>query len=147
MTRTYATAADYQEYTGQTPPADIDSMLAKAGRFLESNVFRLCWYLADQDTGMPTDQVVLDAFRDATCAQAQWWEELGDSIGATGAGWGEVRIGTVLLNRSVTAVGQEASPARQIAAEVWDVLQSSDLTPDRFRIGEVWTWGWAADRW
>jgi hypothetical protein len=34
-------------------------------------------------------------------------------------------------------VAASASPARQIAEEVWDVLRSPDLTPDVLTIGLV----------
>jgi hypothetical protein len=103
---------------------------------LDSAVFRLCWFTADGD-GLPTDPLVLAAFRDAVCAQAAWWGELGDSTGAQVAGWGEVRIGSVLMRRPDSQTGVADSPARQIAPEVWDVLRSPDLTPDRLWIGAV----------
>lgn len=136
MPRIYATAADMAAYTGAAAPTDADALLAKASRFLDSSVFRLCWYQADGD-GLPTDQLVAQAFTDAVCAQAAWWDELGDSTGATAAGWGNVGIGSVQLGRSVTAVKAEDSPARQLAPEVIDVLQQPDLTPDRLTIGLV----------
>jgi hypothetical protein len=123
-------------YTGTTAPADADALLAKASRMLDSSVFRLCWYQADSD-GLPTNALVTAAFRDAVCAQAAWWDELGDSTGAMGAGWGSVQIGSVNLSRSVTNVAASASPARQVAEEVWDVLRSPDLTPDVLTIGLV----------
>jgi hypothetical protein len=136
MPRIYATADDMAAYTGTTAPANADALLAKASRFLDSSVFRLCWYQADGD-GLPTNALVVAAFRDAVCAQAAWWDELGDSTGAMGAGWGSVQIGSVNLSRSVTNVAASASPARQIAEEVWDVLRSPDLTPDVLTIGLV----------
>lgn len=138
MPRIYATADDLAAYTGSSAPADADALLAKASRFMDSSVFRFCWFQSDGD-GIPTDQLVSDAFRDAVCAQAAWWDALGDSTGAAGAGWGNVAIGSVSLGRSVTNVAAEASPARQIAPEVWDVLLAPDLTPDRLTIGLVIT--------
>lgn len=142
--RIYATAADLATYTGTAAPDNADALLAKASRMLDSAVFRLCWYVADQTTGMPTDSLVIDACRDATCAQVGWWLALGDSSGALGAGYGSVSIGSVSLSRSgrdgVVAPDGTDSPARQVAPEVWDVLGSPDLTPDKFRIGEVRTW-------
>lgn len=140
MARIYATAADLAAYTGATAPADADALLAKASRFLDAAVFRLCWYIPDPATGMPTDAVVIAALRDATCAQAAWWTQLGDSTGAMGAGWGQIRIGRVDMSRSLVATQAEDSPARQVAPEVWDVLGSPDLTPDVFRVGEIRTW-------
>lgn len=136
MTRVYATSTDLAAYTGSSAPADADALLAKASRMLDSAVFRLCWFQADGD-GLPTDDLVTAAFRDAVCAQAAWWDQLGDSTGAQTAGWGTVQIGSVMMSRSLTATAPTDSPARQIAPEVWDVLRSPDLTPDRLWIGAV----------
>ena len=137
MARTYATPAELAAYTGQAAPADAAQLLTRASQMLDAQVFRLCWYVADPTTGLPTDTLVAAAFRDATCAQVQWWEELGDPLGAVGAGWGSVHIGTAHLQRSVTAVSGADSPSRQPAPQVWDALTSPDLTPERFRIGSV----------
>lgn len=139
MSRIYATAADYQTFTGQTPPSGIDVLLAKASRMLEANVFRLCWYEADAD-GYPSNTTVRQAFREATCAQAEWFDELGDSTGAAAAGWGSVSLGSAQLSRSVTDVSGNASPAREIAPAVGDVLGSADLTLDIFVLGLVVQW-------
>src|SRR5690349_18938769 len=111
MPRIYATAADLAAYTGSAAPATADALLAQASRMLDAEVFRLCYYQADPGTGMPTAQAVADAFRDATCAQAQWWDALGDSLGAAGAGWGETRIGTVMMRRPDSAISGADSPA------------------------------------
>lgn len=134
MARTYATAADYTTYTGQAPPANVDIQLRDATRLLESEAFSLCYYTADTTTGMPSDTAVAAAFSDAVCAQVQWWAEVGDSIGAIGVGWAEVKIGSAMLNR-----GSGQSAARTVAPKAWDALKSLDLPPDKFRIMVV---GW-----
>ena len=142
MARIYATAADYTAFTGQDPaPSNVDALLAQASRFLDANVFRLCWFAAADDTGMPTDASVIQAFTDATCAQAQWWDALGDSIGTVGVGWSSVSIGSVTLSRGTKATPDTPADqaARQIAPAVWDVLASPDLTPFVFRLGLVVT--------
>lgn len=136
MARIYATSAEYEAYTGQTPPADIDQQLAAASRMLEAQVFRLCSYEVDED-GYPSNAVVLAAFSDAVCAQAEWFDELGDSTGASGVGWGTVRLGSAQMSRSVTATSGASSAAREIAPKALDALQGMDLTPDIFRLGAV----------
>ncbi|WP_369778837.1 hypothetical protein [Streptomyces sp. R33] len=136
MARIYATADQYETYTGATAPPDIDYRLARASQFLDAQVFRLCAYTVS-DAGLPTDTVVAAAFADAVCAQAQWGIEVGDITGAAGVGYGSVQIGSVTLSRSVTAVSGDDSPARQIAPAVWDALRAPDLTPDRIQIGAV----------
>lgn len=137
MARVYATAEQYETYTGAAAPLDIDARLARATRFLDAQVFRLCAYVADTVTGLPTDAVVAEAFASAVCAQAEWGVEVGDVTGAAGAGWGSVEIGSVKLSRSVTAVSGSDSPGRQVAPAVWDALSSPGLTPNRFRLGAV----------
>lgn len=139
MARVYATQAQFETYTGQTAPADIDARLAQASRFLDSQVFRICCYDVD-DTGLPSNEVVAAAFADAACAQVQWGIDVGDTTGAAGAGWGSVEIGTVKLSRSVTAVSGADAPGRQIAPAVWDALRSPDLTPEVFILGWVTSW-------
>ncbi len=139
MARTYATSADYQEYTGQAPPADIETLLAKASRMLEASVFRLCWYEVDAD-GLPSNPLVREAFANAVCAQVGWWEELGDSSGAAVAGWGSIKLGSASMSRPEGQTSGAASAAREIAPEVGDILGSSDLTPDIFRLGLVVAW-------
>ncbi len=136
MTRTYATASDYTAYSGQPATSDTDRLLTRASKFLDSHVLLACWYAADS-AGMPTDPVVQAAFRDAACAQVEWWVELGDSTGAAGAGWGTVEIGSAKLGRSVTAVSGADAPSRQVAPDAWSALRSPDLTPDRFLLGMV----------
>lgn len=138
MARIYATSAEYETYTGAVPaPAGIAKMLADASRMLDSKVFRLCWYEVDTVTGMPTNALVVEAFMEATCAQAEWGDEVGDTTGAAGVGYGNVKIGSVQLGRSVTAVSGDDSPGRQIAPKAWDSLRSPDLTPDIFMLGAV----------
>ncbi|MFF4369630.1 hypothetical protein [Streptomyces sp. NPDC001594] len=137
MARVYATAEQYEAFTGTAAPPDIDARLARAGRFLDAAVFRLCVYTASPTTGLPTDALVAAAFATAVCAQVEWGVEVGDVTGAAGAGWGSVEIGSVRLSRSVTAVSGADSPGRQVAPAVWDALRSPDLTPDRLRLGLV----------
>lgn len=139
MARIYATSADYQNVTGLTPPDDIDTLLADASRMLEANVFKICWYEVDED-GYPSNALVRQAFREAACVQARWFDDLGDSTGASAVGWGSVKLGSAQLSRSVTDVSGAASPAREVAPAVFDVLGSTDLTPDIFRLGSVVDW-------
>ena len=137
--RVYATVTDYEAYPGATSPAPsgTDVRLRQASRMLERLVLRYCCYTVDTTTGMPTNDVVIAAFRDAVCAQVVWWDQVGDPSGADAVGWGSVAIGSVQLSRSVTAVSGEDSPARQLAPEVWDALLDPALTPNIFRMGAV----------
>jgi hypothetical protein len=136
--RVYATVPEYETFTGVSPaPSTTAARLAKASRMLERLVLRYCWYDTDPNTGMPTHPLVVAAFRDAACAQVEWWGNVGEPSGADAVGWGSVAIGSVNLGRSVTSVSGEDAPARQLAPEAADALQSPDLTPDIFRMGAV----------
>lgn len=145
MARVYAGAADYQGYTGQTPPSDVEAKLARASTMLDSRVLRAYRYDVDT-TGMPTAAVVLAAFKDATCALVQWWVETGDELGQAGQ-YEEVRLGTMILKGPTSTAGG-TPPGRHIPATVWDILQGPDLTPDKFRAmvstggGSGTGWGW-----
>lgn len=136
MARIYATSADYQSYTGQTPPADIDARLGRSSRFMESRVFRLCWYEVDAE-GYPSNSVVKQAFADAVCAQVQWWEETGDELGTAGR-WGSVKIGSVSLSGPGSSSGSSGPVGgREVAEAALEVLRSPDLTADIFVLGLV----------
>ncbi|MGX1909002.1 hypothetical protein ACWIID_09085 [Streptomyces phaeochromogenes] len=134
MARNYATSADYQSYTGQTPPADIEARLARASRFLDSNVFRLCWFEADED-GYPANAIVAEAFAAAVCAQVQWWAETGDELGAGGQ-WDSVKLGSLALSRGSSGSGSSSS-GREIAETAMEALRSPDLTKEIFVLGLV----------
>ncbi|MFC8491782.1 hypothetical protein ACFUJU_13465 [Streptomyces sp. NPDC057235] len=125
--RVYATIGDLTAYLqADALPDNADQLLAEASRFLDAKVLRLCQYTVGAD-GMPTDTAVAEAISRAVCAQVRWWIEVGDHVGAAGAGWGGVSIGSVNLSRSVTAVTGADAAARQVAPQVADELSSPDL--------------------
>ncbi|HET6356093.1 hypothetical protein [Streptomyces sp.] len=137
MARIYATSAQYVTYTGQTAPTDIEALLTRASRFLDSAVLRLCRYEADSVTGMPTNTLVLEAFSAAVCAQVQWWEETGDELG-TASQWSSVSIGSVSLSGRSSSSGNSGSGGgRTVADAALEALRSPDLTPDVFQLGAV----------
>jgi hypothetical protein len=138
MSRVYAAASDYQTFTGQTPTADTPRLLQRASTMLEAELFRFAYYDADPVTGLPTNTAVANAFRDAVCAQVEWWAEVGDSIGIGGIGtYDQVHIGTVRLMTSKAVGNVTMSAARQVAPAAVDALQSLDMTPDVFRLSVV----------
>lgn len=90
----YATSAEYETYSGQTPPADIDRLLTDASDLLDTEVLFAAVYDVDTGTNLPTDADVAAAFRDAVCAQVQYWQEVGEEIDISGPIQG-VSIGSV----------------------------------------------------
>lgn len=137
MARVYATSAEYVTYTGQAAPADIDARLARASRFLDSRVFRLCWYEVVEETGLPSNTLVAEAFSAAVCAQVQWWAETGDELGAVGQ-WSSIGIGSVSLSRSGSSSGSgSSSSGRAVAEAALEALRTPDLTQNIFVLGLV----------
>ncbi|NUK07466.1 hypothetical protein HRW18_05440 [Streptomyces lunaelactis] len=139
MARIYATAADYETYTGHTPPAGIDASLAHASEHLDAEVFRLCWFEADGDD-YPSNTIVREAFRRATCAQVQWWDEIGDELG-TGGRWNSVKLGSAALSRSSgSSSGSGGSSQDPVVAErALRALRNPDLICDIFVLGMVFS--------
>ncbi|MFE2019885.1 hypothetical protein ACFW9O_17800 [Streptomyces sp. NPDC059499] len=138
MARVYATAAQYEETTGQTAPADIDARLRRASRFLDSRVFRLCRYDVAED-GMPSNEVVAEAFAAAVSAQVWAWDDSGDELGTAGQ-YTSVSIGSVSLSGGGAQSGA-SSGGRAVADTALEALRTPDLTPDVFVLGWVTSWG------
>jgi hypothetical protein len=137
--RPYATTTDLAQYLQAAPPLDSQHLLDGASRMLDARVLAYCRYDVD-DTGLPSDTAVAQAIGRAVCAQVAWWDEVGDSRGAAGAGYGSVSIGSVSLGRTTgtataSASGEDAA-ARQIAPQVWDELRAPALHGKLF-IGAV----------
>jgi hypothetical protein len=100
----YATATEYKKFLG-VEELDAATKEVNAGLRRASNevrgLTRTAIYDTDADTGMPTDEGVLEAFRDATCAFVAYWDETGDITGA-GAISGPVKILSVSLGGTAT---------------------------------------------
>ncbi|MGW3191596.1 hypothetical protein ACWDBT_27525 [Streptomyces ardesiacus] len=133
--RTYATTTDLANYLQAAAPLDVAHLLEGASRMLDTRVLAYCRYDVDEE-GMPSDPDVKAAIGRAVCAQVAWWDEVGDSTGAAGVGYGNVAIGSVNLGRSVTSVSGDDSAARQIAPQVADELRAPHLH-DKLVIGAL----------
>lgn len=94
--RKYATLEEYKAFAEQPPENDsvVEKRLTTAS-FEVDGLTRLTPYATDAE-GKPTDPLIVEAFRDATCAIVQHWEETGDPLG-TALTQGAVSIGSVSL--------------------------------------------------
>ncbi|HEY9476479.1 MAG TPA: hypothetical protein VIS06_21845 [Mycobacteriales bacterium] len=83
---------------GVTAPTGTEAtrLLTRASRRVDRLLLPAVYDV--DDTGAPTDPAVIEAVRDATCAQAAWWLETGDESGAAGQ-YQSVGIGSVNLTR------------------------------------------------
>lgn len=67
----YATSGQLATYLGTTAPADAVRLLARASELIADTTITAIY---DTDaSGVATDSNVLAAFRDATCAQVEYW--------------------------------------------------------------------------
>lgn len=64
----YATADDLAAWTGEDPPSNAQQLLRTASLAIR-DVTKTAFYATD-DTGLPTDPVIVQAFKDACCAHA-----------------------------------------------------------------------------
>jgi len=67
----YATSSELVTFTGAEMPADADRLLLRASELIDDYT-RTAIYDVDTDD-FPTDAAVVAAFRDATCAQVEFW--------------------------------------------------------------------------
>lgn len=123
----YATTADYQTWTGTTPPADIASRLSRASRRLDRLLVTAVYDVGDD--GAPTDTDVAEAFRDAVCAltQSLATAAANDDGHLTSVSAGSVSMTRDGPNRVLT--GDELPP------DAVDAL--SGLGPEVFRMGVI----------
>lgn len=131
----YATASDYQTWSGAAPPSNIDALLRSAsltiGRLIRTAVYQV-------DTGgLPTDTATAQALRDATCAQVAHMLATGDTTGTgyvarTEGSIGGLSVRKVLSGAAVTASGQVAA----VSPQVVDILLGSPLAFGA--VGDTW---------
>lgn len=137
-----ATSDDYEEYTGGDAPANIAALLRSASNMVRRDT-RVAIYDVDTD-GAATDDDLIAALRDATCAQAAAWAALG--INPLSGGVVTTSTGVVssksLDGASISYAGAASAAEAQAAA-------TTSLVPDAVQIlrdaglldGRVWTYG------
>ncbi|MFH9823012.1 hypothetical protein [Streptomyces bobili] len=125
MGRVFATPAEYEAFTGQPAPANADRLLARASR-LVSAATKAAVYDTDP-AGYPSDSDILEAFRDATCAQVGEWARRdtaaadGDDVAASP--WTSVSAGSLsFLRQSAPATTSEDTLLVPEAVEILDDL-------------------------
>lgn len=79
MSRTYATVEDLGAYLAPDPLPDGAARLLRDASLEVDEMLLTAHYRVDE-AGMPTDPRVIEAIRDATCAQAAHRAEYGDDV-------------------------------------------------------------------
>ncbi|WP_263120854.1 hypothetical protein [Cellulomonas sp. RIT-PI-Y] len=85
-------------------------------------------YAVDGD-GYPTDLDTSDALRDATCAQAVWFDETGDTSGAEGR-FQSMSLGSASLTKAGagSSTGASGTAESRISPEAVTILAAAGLT-------------------
>lgn len=125
--RTYATTTQLAEYLQAAPPLDGSRLLERASQLLDTDFLIPAVYDVDDD-GMPTDPVVIAGFRDAVCAQVEFWGEVGEETDISGPLQG-VTIGSVAIQYGA---GDNRSGPSYYAPKLARALAA--LPADKFRM-------------
>lgn len=135
MSLVYATTADLTVWTGAALPTNATILLRSASRLVRDQT-SMAFYPVDTN-GVPTDAAMKQAFNDATCAQAAFWDanKIDPVTGGitTAAPVRARRIGTAGLDydtsvvSSVTAYAAKAFAARTLCQESAQILQQAGL--------------------
>lgn len=125
--RLYAAQSDFTQWDeGRLYETPSESILRRASGVVDG-LTRHSVYEVDED-GYPTNADIADAFKEATCAQAAWWDETGDATGAQSQE-GTMSIGSVSIGargRSTGGGSADAADSR-IAPEAVEILANAGL--------------------
>lgn len=80
----YANLDDYKTWSGDNTASITPALFARASGVVDEVLIGAV-YVVDSDE-KPTDPKVAGALKDATCAQAQWFDETGDTTGSSAGG-------------------------------------------------------------
>ena len=132
----YATVTELTDFMDPEPaPANAARLLDRASRDIDR---ALKCSVYDVDTaGLPTDQAVADALREATLEQVAWRLAQGDDEGLGVAGmYSSVSIGSVTLSRGSGSGGRSGGSASEDLSE-----QAEQILDGAGLLGfEPWTW-------
>ncbi|UXM90947.1 hypothetical protein [Paenarthrobacter sp. JL.01a] len=143
MVLVYAATSDLTTWTGGPPPANATQLLRSASMLITSATVASVYGV--DDAGLPSEAKVLQAFKDATCAQVAYWVTAGvDPTGggiSTAApvrgkrlGSGSVEYDTA-VSGSVTAFQAKRAAAATLCAEAFMVLHQAGVTPSGVQRG------------
>lgn len=137
MVLVYALTTDLTGWTALPAPANAAALLRSASLLVRSSTMAAI-YTTD-DTGAPTDVKVLQAFKDATCAQAAFWAASGIDPSTGGIsvtapvrsrrlGSGAIDYDTS-VNASVQVFTAKQASAVELCAEAWMLLRMARVVP------------------
>lgn len=128
--RTYADASDVSAWTGQPEPDGVTQLVRSASVLVES-ACRADLYDTDP-AGLPVDPDVVEAMRDAVCAQVALWVSAGIDPVAGAAGVEASVTSSRILDGQVSFDGAttdrtKRSAARMLCREAYLILRNAGL--------------------
>lgn len=128
--RTYAEVSDVEAWTGQTAPDNAEAMVRRASTLVQA-ACRCDLYDTDP-AGLPAEDDVSDAMRDAVCAQVGVWQAADVDASAGAAGVSPSLTSSKILDAQVSYDGGGADSARRsstarLDAESWMILRNAGL--------------------
>ncbi|MFA5608308.1 MAG: hypothetical protein WDA07_14215 [Leucobacter sp.] len=131
MSRTYATEPEYATWLGAPSAPSGAARLLRDASLEVDEMLLTAHYNVDHD-GRPTDEHVIAALRDATCAQAEHRAEHGDDVtiieNSGGVSLGPLRFGAGTSNGNTPPIPQHSPHAVRI-------LRLAGLIPGRITDG------------
>ena len=137
MVLVYADSAELATWTGLPAPANATQLLRSASMIVRSATVASVYGV--DETGLPSEAKVSDAFRDATCAQVASW--VGADVDPSGAGLsttapvrgkklgsGSVEYDTA-ASSSVVAYQAKRAAAVTLCPEAYMILHEAGITP------------------
>lgn len=139
MPLVYATPDDLTTWTGQPAPDNAEQLI-RAASMLVRGATRTAVY-ATTPGGLPRDEDTLEAFRDATCAQAAWWAAQGIDPdnphgGPRVAQSKSIGSASVTYADSTDILAARAAAANSLGSAALTILTDAGLTG-----GRVWVTG------
>lgn len=135
MARVYATPDEYADWLGvDDPPTGSETALRRASMVVDQMLLGAV-YDVDDDR-LPTNADVVEALRDATCAQAEYARATGDASLVGAAGITQVSIGSLSYTKAATGTAATTTGGNgRWSPTAWEILQQAGLT------GHVpWEW-------
>lgn len=96
MTVAYATVSDLESFIGGEAPDGVARLLERASEVIDGVV--RAPFDVDTTTDLPTDSTVAAALRDATCAQIEFWAEVGEEHDIDGSAGKSMSIGQLNIS-------------------------------------------------
>lgn len=125
--RTYATPADLNgaPWRAGLDPETAEDLLARATPLLEELTRTASYTITEQ--GLPVHPLIIEAFKDAACAQALWFVETGDPSGAAGR-FNSIALGSFSASGGTAgSVNNQTAAAQRFAPEAVQILANAGL--------------------